>query len=171
MRKQTNKPNGLLKLIVLLAAAGVYSAAQAQVVINLNVNSDGSKLEITTPGACGAQPGKNGCLKANGRTPINFNLVQNKTCDAGGNWALNRVAIRMNEGGADGNLTADAALDFNANQATGIVSPTSQRDNHIAIMDYNHKAYTVWYKVYAACGGDEINSDPRVVNNGSGSLP
>ncbi|NOR20520.1 MAG: hypothetical protein GQ538_10590 [Xanthomonadales bacterium] len=169
MKIQTTNLKGVLQLMLLLFAVGFYTAAQAQTVVNLSVN--GSKLVISTPGSCSSGTNNPGCIKASGRNPINFNLVGNRTCSNGGTAQLTRVAIRMSEGSADGGLTAAAAADFVANQATGIVSTTGSSGNHLAIRNYNSQSYTVWYRIYATCNGEEINSDPRVVNDGTGSLP
>ncbi len=169
MKIQTTNLKAVLQLLLLLFAVGFYTAVQAQTVVNMNVA--GNKLVITTPGNCSTPPNNPGCVKANGRTPINFNLVGAKTCSGGGKAQLTRVAIRMSEGAADGGLTAAAALDFGADQATGIVNVTGKSANHMSIRNYNSQSYTVWYRIYATCDGAEINSDPRMVNDGSGSVP
>lgn len=169
MKIRTTKLKAVPQLMLLLFAVGVYTAAQAQTVVNMNVA--GNKLVITTPGNCSTPPNKPGCVKANGRTPVNFNLVGNKTCSNDGTAQLTRIAIRMSEGAADGGLTEAAALDFGANRATGFVTTTGKSTNHISIRNYNSQSYTVWYRIYATCNGVEINSDPRLVNDGSGSIP
>jgi len=146
--------------------AGFSSLAQAAVVVNMSVNSSQDKLTITTNGTC-TSGNQNGCVKASGRQPINFNLTGNRSCSAGGNWELDSVALGMSQG-STGNLTATAASDFNADQSTGEVTPNTQSANYIQIRNNNTAAYNVWYTVYATCGDMEIDTDPRIENDGSG---
>jgi hypothetical protein len=72
-----------------------------------------------------------------------------------------------------GNLTAVAASDFNADQASGRVTPAvTPNANHIQIRNSNTAAYNVWYTVYATCPNvmAPISSDPRIENDGSGNM-
>lgn len=154
----------VLQLAVLLSVIGFHSVAQAQTV-SLEVNSSNSKLSVTSRGNCPSN-NANGCIRATGNIQINFNL-KNKACDAGGSWKLSQVVLGNSQNNP-GNISAVAASDFNANQSTGVVTPVSQSDRHISIRDKNTQAYTVWYTVMATCGSATINSDPRIVNDGSG---
>ena len=156
----------LTRLGWVLFIAGFSSIAQAAIVVNMQVNEDETKLTVTTPGNCTRGANHTGCVKAQGRQPINFNLG-NKRCSAGGNWGLDYVALGMSEGNTGG-LTADAASDFNADASNGRIRPDSQNANHIQMRNNNSAAYDVWYTVYASCGGAVINSDPRIENDGSG---
>lgn len=160
MKKQMNKLKGTLKWVIALSMLGFCTAAQAQIVVNLNVNANESKLEITTRGACSSAPNKNGCVQASGVTQINYNLTGPATCSAGGQWALQQVRVSP--------INSQVAADFNANASSGIVTPVSQSARHILIRDQNAAAYTVNYTVTATCGGRTINSDPRVINDGTG---
>ena len=94
MKKQTSKLKGFLQLAIMFLVLGFYSAAHA-VPIHLNVSEDGNKLEITTPGNCTTGTNNNGCIKANGRTPVIYQIVGNKICSGSEKWTLSKVAIRM----------------------------------------------------------------------------
>lgn len=161
-----NRAGVLSKLTLILFIVGFSSIAQAQIVVNMQVNESETKLTVTTPGNCTRGANHTGCVKGQGRQPINFNLG-NKSCSAGENWSLDYVALGMNEG-STGGLTADAASDFNADAASGRVTPNSQNANHIQIRNNNMNAYDVWYTVYATCDTDVIDTDPRIENDGSG---
>lgn len=161
-----NKAGVLSKFTLILFIVGCTSIAQAQIVVNMQVNESETKLTVTTPGNCARGANHTGCVKGQGQQPINFNLG-NKRCSAGGNWSLDYVALGMSEG-STGGLTADAASDFNADASSGRVTPTSQNTNHIQIRNNNMSSYDVWYTVYATCDGDVIDTDPRIENDGSG---
>jgi hypothetical protein len=88
---------------------------------------------------------------------INFNLTGDTSC------SLAHVAL-----GNPGNISEVAAADFNADMASGVVTPISQSGRHILIRDNNTAAYEIAYTVYANCNGSLIDSDPRVVNDGTG---
>ncbi len=170
MKKQMINLKVFLQLAAVLSFVGFCSAAQAQIVVNLQVNSNQNKLTITTHGACSRQPNPPGCVRASGRVQINFNLVGNAKCSAGGDWELSYVALG-NSSGRPGNISAVAAGDFNANQGSGVVTPVSRNKRHISVRDNNSQAYDIWYTVYAKCAasGATINSDPRVENDGTGT--
>lgn len=162
------KAGVVAKLTLILFIVGFSSVAQAQVVVNMEVDASQTGLTVTTPGNC---PSANhpGCVNNNGqgRQPINFNLTGNRGCSAGGNWALDHVALGMAEKTV-GNLTPQAAADFNADQSSGRVTPNTQSANHIQVRNNNTSAYVVWYTVYATCDGSVIETDPRIENDGSG---
>ena len=174
MDKRVKRNRAFVKLTGLLLLAGFCSIAHAQIVVNMNVNDNQDKLTITTPGSCSNGANPNGCVKANGRQPVNFNLTGSRSCSSGDTWGssgdtweLDYVALGMSEG-STGNLTAKAASDFNADQSTGVVTPNSQNANHIQMQNNNTAVYDVWYTVYAICGDSVIDTDPRVENDGSG---
>lgn len=154
------------KLVLILVFVGFSSIAHAAIVVNMQVNDSETKLTITSPGNCIRGVNSNGCVKGQGQQPINFNLG-NKRCSSGGNWSLDYVALGMSEG-STGGLSADAASDFNADAASGRVTPNSRNANHIQIRNNNMQAYDVWYTVYATCGDSVIDTDPRIENDGSG---
>ena len=161
------KLKAFLQLVAVLTIVGFHSIAQA-VVVNLEVNAGESKLLVTSPGAC-AQNNSNGCIRAQGRIQINFNLVGEAACPAtGGSWRLSKVALGNSEN-SQGGISAVAASDFNANTSSGVVTPVSISDRHIGMRNNNTAAYDIWYTVYASCGSSTITSDPRVVNDGSGN--
>ena len=170
MKKQITDTKIFLQLATVLFVAGFCSIAQAQIVVNMKVNSSQNKLTITTHGTCARQPNPAGCVRASGRTQINFNLVENTQCNAGGNWELTHVALG-NSSGRPGNISAVAAGDFNANQGSGVVTPVSRNARHISVRDDNSQAYDIWYTVYATCAasGSTIDSDPRIENTGTGT--
>ncbi len=147
----------LLQTAAVLYAIGIMSAAQAAaIVVNLAVNADQTKLVPTTPGNC-ASNNTPGCVRASGQVQINFNLTGSTNC------SLDHVAL-----GNPGNISEVAAADFNADMASGVVTPISQSGRHILIRDNNTAAYEIAYTVYANCNGTMIDSDPRVVNDGTG---
>lgn len=155
----------LNQLLAILAAIGFCSVAQAQIVVNLQVN--GNKLTATSAGSCAKQPNPPGCTRISGRTNINFKMPGNAQCSAG-KWTLDHVALSNSDGGSPGGLTAVAARDFNANPGSGRVTPVNKGPNHILIRDNNSEEYDIWYTVYATCGGVTIDSDPRLENDGTG---
>ena len=155
---KTSKVGSLLRVAVVLSAIGTISLAQADaIVVNFDVNSDQSKLVATTPGNC-VRDNAPGCVHAAGNVQINFNLTGPTSC------ALDHVAL-----GDPGNISAVAASDFNADMASGRVTPISQSDRHILMRDNNTDVYDIAYTVYASCDGVMIDSDPRVENDGNGS--
>jgi len=145
---------------------GFSSITQAAIVVNMQVNDNETKLSVTTPGNCTRGANQPGCVKAQGQEPVNFNLG-NKQCSAGGNWSLDYVALGMSEESI-GDLSADAASDFNADASSGRVTPDSQNANHIQIRNNNTASYDVWYTGYATCDDAIIDTDPRIENDGSG---
>lgn len=166
MKMQVMGLKTFLQLVAVISVVGFCSIAQAQATtVNLKVNDSETKLIITSRGNCSSN-NTNGCLKPNGKALFNFVLTE-KNCSTGGKWNLSTVTLGMSEG-SEGNLTAVAASDFNADQSTGVVTPDSSSKSHILIKDDNTEAYTVWYIVKATCNGVTIDTDPRVVNDGSG---
>ena len=172
MKKKINKLKVLLQSLAMVSIVGFYSIAQAVIVVELRVNSDESKLTIDTHGTCARQPNNNGCMRVSGRQQISFNLAGDRKCTEveHGRWELDHVALGNSEGGAPGNISAVAASDFNADQGSGLVTPLYQNANLIKVQDHNTEAYDIWYTVVARCAGgsSEINSDPRVENDGTG---
>ena len=165
---RTNRTKDVMKWITVLAVTAFSVSAQAAIVVQMQVNDAETKLTITTRGTCqnGANP--NGCVRAQGAQPINFNLVGDKNCSAGSKWELDYVALGMSQGSV-GNLKPPVVPgDFNADPTTGRVTPNSQNANSIQVKNNNTAAYDVWYTVYATCGGSVIDTDPRIENDGSG---
>jgi hypothetical protein len=167
MDKRVTSTGTFLRITGVILLITCCSIAQAQIAVNMNVNASEDKLTITTPGNCTNGANSTGCVKAQGRQPINFNLTGSKRCSEGGNWALDHVALGMSEG-STGNLTDDAASDFNADQSSGEVTPNSSSANQIQIRNNNTAVYDVWYTVYASCGDSVIDTDPRIENDGGG---
>jgi hypothetical protein len=172
MKKQMTGLKGFLQFATVLSVVGFCSIAQAQVVVNLEVNPNQDKLIVTTRGSCANQPNTNGCVRASGRIQINLNLTGDTSCSeaAGARWELDHVALGNSDGGQPGNISSVAAGDFNANQGSGIVTPVSNSARHILIRDDNSEAYDIYYTVFANCvgGSSTIDSDPRVENDGTG---
>ncbi len=158
-----------LQLATVLLVTGFSSIAQAQIAVKLTVNANQDALEVTTRGRCAKQPNNNGCVRAAGKTNINFNMP-NTSCNDGGKWELSHVALGNGNKAEPGNISAVAAQDFNADQTTGVVKPKTQSKKHILIRDNNSQAYDIWYTVYARCTGSglTIATDPRVENDGTG---
>jgi hypothetical protein len=154
--------------MVALAVTAASMSAQAAIVVQMQVNDTETKLEVTTRGTCATGANPNGCVKAQGRQPINFNLVGDKRCSSGQQWALDYVALGMSESSVGG-LTNVAASDFDADASSGEVTPTNQNANSIQIRNNNTAAYDVWYTVYAVCDDAVIDTDPRIENDGSGN--
>ena len=171
MNQRRIKLERLLQLVMVICLVGFCSVVQAQAVVQLRVNVAEDKLIIETPGTCKKLPVTDGCLFATrGNTHVNFNLVGNKDCsESGKKWELDSVVLGTSEG-SPGSIGSVAAADFDAVEATGFVNPTSINASHIAIQNYNSKAYDIWYTVTAICvdGTSVIDSDPRIENDGSG---
>jgi len=166
MKKQSGKLKVLLHLVIMLSLLGFYSAAQAQaIVVGLQVNANQDGLDITTRGNCKKSPNPNGCIYVRGAVQINFNLPDARCAD-NERWQLDQVVLGTSDKGGSGNISATAASDFNADQASGVVTPVSSSANHILIRDDNSAVYDIWYTVSASCGGETIYSDPRIENGG-----
>jgi hypothetical protein len=166
MKKQAGKHKGIFLFVIVLCVLGFYSTAQAAVVVGLQVNADQTGLEATTRGTCIKEPNPNGCIHVTGAVQINFNLP-NAKCSANESWQLGQVTLGTSEKGGSGNIGEVAAGDFDADQATGVVTPVTNSANHILIRDNNSAAYDIWYQVSASCGGKTIYTDPRIENGGS----
>jgi len=171
MKKHVSGPKMFLQLAAVLSVVGFLSITQAHAqapAVNLQVNDSQSKLTVTSPGNC-SQNNANGCIAAHGNQPINFNLTGQRTCTAGGDWNLSQVILGTSSG-SQGNISAVAASDFNADQSTGVVTPNSRNPsgNQIQIQNLNTQVYDIWYTITATCGTSTINSDPRIVNDGTG---
>jgi hypothetical protein len=167
MKKTSGKLKFLLQLVVVLSMLGFYSAVHAQaIVVGLQVNADQDGLEITTRGNCKKSPNPNGCIYARGAVQINFNLP-NARCSDNESWQLDQVMLGNSDKGEPGNISSTAANDFDADQASGVVTPVASSANHILIQNNNSAVYDIWYTVSASCGGETIYTDPRIENGGS----
>lgn len=156
-------------------AAAPHAMAQAANVVLLAVNEDQSALTYNANGSSHGrcqQSSEPGCVRVSGRAQIMFKLVSKRQCDAGGFWELSGVQLGgENSSGkpaAWGGLSATAAADFGADAASGQIS--AGRGQNITIQDDNSAAYSLWYRVQAACGAKTIYFDPRFENDGTGSL-
>jgi hypothetical protein len=171
----------ILRLATVLTVVAWGVSAQANPVL-IEVNSAGTKLVPTSPGNCVSGTNHPGCVRGQGRQPINFNLTSSRECSPVANWELQHVEIRTREDGEPGRLCHASddpvhcdrvASDFNADRTTGRVTPRgTPNPNHIQIRNNNSAAYVVWYTVYANCGGSDpvIDTDPRIENDGSGNM-
>lgn len=167
MKNPTIRIKILLRAVTVLSVIGFLSAAQAQLVVDLEVSPNQKKLIATSIGSCARQPNPPGCLRASGKVQINF-ILKHASCGGGQSWALNSVALSNSNNGRPGNISATAAADFDAKQGSGVVTPISQSANHILIRDNNTAEYDIWYTVSASCGNATADSDPRIENDGSG---
>jgi hypothetical protein len=156
MNNHTSIFKRVLFLVIVMSAFGFWSVAQAQVPVGLKYNSATSKLEVTTRGTCTSAPEEKGCVKANGVTRINFQLNGSSEC------TLQHVAL--NPG-----FPPAAVNDFEADPGTGVIKPKNQSKSHIMIEDRNTSSYTVNYTVTAKCDGKVVDSDPRIINDGTGN--
>jgi hypothetical protein len=156
MNNHTSIFKRVLFLVIVMSAFGFWSVAQAQVPVGLKYNSATSKLEVTTRGTCTSAPEEKGCVKANGVTKINFQLNGSPEC------TLQHVALNKP-------FPSAAVTDFKANSGTGIITPKNQSESHIMIEDRNTSSYTVNYTVTAKCDGKVVDSDPRIINDGTGN--
>jgi hypothetical protein len=159
----------MLKCMMVLAVAVPAITAQAAVVVQLRVNDAQTGLDVITPGNC-ASNNHPGCINNRGQgvQPINFNLIGDRGCSAGGQWALDHVALGM-QAKSVGNLKPPVVpADFSADPTTGVVTPATRNDTHIQMRNQNSAAYDVWYTVYATCSSVTIETDPRIENDGSG---
>lgn len=169
MKVQLPKLKNYLPLVTLLSVFGAFSIAQAQIIVDLRVSGDESKLKTMTHGTCQASYNSNGCIGASGRVLINFNLIGKTECSSGGNWELDKVVLSEKKDSKTG-ISEVAAADFNADEATGVVTPKLEKLRKIQIRDHNTEDYIVWYTVsaYCAAGESTIYLDPRIRNDGSG---
>jgi hypothetical protein len=171
MKIQKNLFKFFLQTVLVLSTIGFFSIAQAAVVINIEVNDDETALDITTHGTCNDSSNSRGCIKASGRQQINFNLVGDKMCslETGEKWRLDSVVLSESKDAGPG-ISRVASDDFGADANTGrITDKLLHNDQHITVRNNNTAVYDVWYTVYATCGGQTIDADPRIKNDGSGN--
>ena len=176
--------NRLLQLLVVLAAIGFYSVAQAQrtnITVQLELNGNQKKLEVTTRGQC-SNNNHNGCIVVRQGTQarINFSFVGKKQCKLPGgvSWKVGEVFLggkgSLSKPGRWGGLDEQVQADFNvADAASGLLNKESgSNDQSIVIFDDNHNKYDIWYKVTAVCVNgdgsviDTVETDPRIKNEG-----
>ena len=171
MKKQRTKLEGLLQLTILFCVVGFCSIAHAAIVVDMEVSPAEDKLLVKTHGTCISGQNPKGCIHVTGKQQINFNLKNKKCSEANGaRWELESVVLSTSKGVQTG-ISAVAASDFGANEASGIVTATvSQNAHHIGIRDNNTAEYEVWYTVFAKCvgGNSKIDIDPRIKNDGTG---
>lgn len=184
MNKKAMKIRFSLQLFSVLALAGFYPLAQAQVdnlTVQLSLDADQIKLNPTTHGSCGNN-NHPGCINipADNKARIHFVLTGNRQCNRprGQTWNLSEVYLggknSAGKPGSWGDLDAEIEADFNvANSRSGLLNPEpSSNEQQIVIFDGNNYAYDVWYKVVATCvdqGGvaiATIETDPRLENGG-----
>lgn len=178
--------NRVLQLMVVLAAIGFYSMAQAQLVnVNVQVQLDGpqKKLEVTTLGQC-SNNNHNGCIHVRKGTQarINFSFVKNTQCKRPGgvSWEIGEVYLggkgSMSKPGSWGDLDAQVQADFSvADAASGRLNKgAGSNKQSIVIINNNKNAYDIWYKVTAVCVngsgstvGVAAETDPRIKNGGA----
>jgi len=176
--------NRLIQFLALLAVAGFFSVAQAQVSnLNVSLQMDGgqNRLEVTTRGQC-SNNNHNGCLvvRQGTKARINFSFGGNKQCNRPGgvSWKVGEVYLGGKGSSRKpnhwGNLDSQVKADFSvADASSGRLNKDSgSNDNSIVIFNGNNSAYDIWYKVTAVCvdasGGvvDTIETDPRIKNEG-----
>jgi len=182
MRGTTKNIKFLTQIIVVIALAGLYPVAQAQVsnvTVALQVNAAQTGMDVTTRGSC-ANNNHRGCVDvpANKKVRIQFILNGNRQCN-GGSWNLSGVYLggknSAHKTGSWGNLDSEVQSDFSvANASTGLLNPDSGSNSQkIIIFDANRYAYDIWYKVTASCisaNGSSmgtIETDPRIKNGGT----
>jgi hypothetical protein len=164
-----------LASIAMLAASHAAAQGQASNLVLLAVDDAQAALTYNASGSshgrCEASS-EPGCVRVTGRGQVTFRLVNNRQCGAGNTWQLSGVQLggenSAGKPGTWGGLSAAAAGDFNASQASGQISTGT--GNSITIQDANSQAYSVWYRVEASCGGKTIYFDPRLENDGTGSV-
>jgi hypothetical protein len=171
MKTQKNSLRFFLQLVLTVSAIGFFSIAQAAIVVNMEVSDDEDALNITTHGTCNDANNSRGCITATGRQQINFNLVGDKMCSlaTGEKWKLDSVVLSESKDAAAG-ISPVASEDFGADINTGrITDKLLHNDKHISIRNNNTAAYDIWYTVYATCGDQTIDADPRIKNDGTGN--
>jgi hypothetical protein len=189
MKNQQAK-NWLIQFLVVLAAIGFYSMAQAQRVphpAQLRLNEAQTVVEIETVGKC-ANDNHNGCIEVAQGTQgrLKFTLVgenANQCNLPGGNkWEIGEAYL-----GGKGSLTkpnswggfqsdSEVKADFNfVNATTGqLQKEAGSNSNSIVIFDENMALnwYNIWYKVTVVCVDNhgnavgELVADPRIKNGG-----
>jgi hypothetical protein len=172
MKEQLPKLKKILQLVALLSVFGVFSIAQAQIVVDLRVSGDEGRLKAMTHGTCAGPGNQRGCVAASGRVLINFVLTGKTNCSAGGKWILGDVVLRTEEDKDAGpGISEVAATDFDADEYSGVVKPNKAKESkHIQIRNHNTEEYDVWYTVSAHCAASNstISMDPRIRNDGTG---
>jgi hypothetical protein len=164
-----------LASVALLATSHAAAQGQSSNLVLLAVDDAESALAYHATGSSHGrcqESSEPGCVRVSGRGEITFRLVGERQCGSNDKWQLSGVELggenSTSKPGTWGGLSATAAADFNADQATGRISTGT--GNSVTIQAANSRAYSVWYRVEASCGGKTIYFDPRLENDGTGSL-
>lgn len=180
----------LMQFLIVLAAIGFYSVAQAQRVnhpVQLRLDNTQTVVEFKTVGKC-ANNNHNGCIEVKQGTQgrLKFTLVADNTSQCklpgGKKWEIGEAYL-----GGKGSLTkpnswggfqndSEVKADFNfVDPATGLLKKEAGSNaNSIVIFDENMALewYNIWYKLTIVCvdsAGEtvgELVADPRIKNGG-----
>jgi hypothetical protein len=189
MKNQQTKKR-LMQFLIVLAAFGFYSMAQAQRVnhtVQMRLNDLQTEVKFKTVGKC-ANDNHNGCIEVargtQGRLKLTLVADNTSQCNrpGGKKWEVGEVYL-----GGKGSLTkpnswggfqsdSEVKADFNfVNATTGQLKKESGSNaNSIVVFDENMALnwYNIWYKVTILCVDsdgepvDKLVADPRIKNGG-----
>ena len=168
-------------LLVFYAPAAV---AKTEKTIKMTFDIEGGALTLkkggtnTTPSNC-AKKDHDGCYDIPKNYYGAFELILKKgdnTCGDDDDWKFHSVVLGgesdvsnpSDKPAAWGNISADAAEDFGADETTGEVTLTHSSKKKVTYRSENDHSFSIWYKVSVEkCGdGQILEYDPRVDNRG-----
>lgn len=155
--------------------------------VKLTFEVEDGKLELkrgrfsTTPSNC-ARKDHPGCYEFNPNDFGDFELVLkggDNDCSDADDWKFHSVVLGgeseitnpADKPGPDdwGGISAEAAQDFSADQASGEINFNVTHKRKVTFRDENDYPLSIWYKVSVQRCGDEteiLSYDPRVDNRG-----
>jgi len=172
----------LLGSLYLFSASPVLAKSDKRIKMTFEVEDGQLKLKKgwfnTTKSNC-KKNDHPGCYEIEDDHAGKFELVLDKgdsECRDPEAWKFEAVVLggegRVDEPQAKpakwGNISAEAAKDFNADAMTGIINIIPSDKKRVHFEDQNDYAFSIWYKVSVKqCGsGDILEYDPRIDNRG-----
>ena len=163
-------------LILLLLISGSFTLLAADKHIDLKVYLDGTDYKIEFKNSeCPTEPNELGCVEAEqGNSPI---ITWELDSESNEKWKLTHLQFSPDgqNWGVSGHPLKDCTMesfDLSGNDRdTGDASTAQVISNgrRLHIHDFNKKECLTHYKLFAESqdGGDEINSDPIIRDNGN----
>ena len=173
-------------LAFMLVLPGTAAAAKSAKNIKMTFEVKGGALVLkkgwlnTTSSNCKSK-NHDGCYDIAKGKLAKFKLTLKKgdaDCAKDESWKWHRVVLggesRIEspldkpKPAAWGNISSDAAKDFDADEPTGVVNTTPDGKKRVLFEDQNNYPLSIWYKVSVEhCGdGTILEYDPRVDNRG-----
>lgn len=183
--KLTNVTILVATLAVVLALFAPSAAAKTRKDIKLTFEVDDGELKLktgwlsgTTQSNC-SRSNHPGCYEILNNYYGKFELTLKKgdaDCGDAEDWKWHAVTLGGESSLGDvapkpeiwGNISAEAAKDFDADPATGVVNTVADGKKRVSFESQNDHPHSIWYKVSVEqCGsGEVLEYDPRIDNRG-----